>query len=243
MINVMKYVVKSKKLILMLVVLLGSVCFSGSAFATQIKTIEQAATFCSTLPGGTANISHGYCAFTAPNSTSPCVVGSVGSSPTFSATCQTRKLSEMVGYDDADLRASILSTGGESTQPSGSTGSECKPGVGSLTAQVFVPWYKYLGGEKVNGRCSPVFPKTAKGNYDVQKGLPLILIAVIELLLRISGLIAVGYGIYGAIRYIISQGQPDAIKGAKDTITNAIVGLIIVIISTAFVQFIGNAFK
>ncbi|MCA9301115.1 hypothetical protein H6801_04120 [Candidatus Nomurabacteria bacterium] len=123
-----------------------------------------------------------------------------------------------------------------------STGA-CRPGSGSLTSAVFVPWYKYLDGEVVDGKCTPAFPKTSKSNYDFGKGVPLILIAIIELLLRISGLIAIGFGIYGSIRYIMSQGQPESLKGAKATITNAIVGLVIVLVATGFVQFIGNVFK
>ncbi len=119
----------------------------------------------------------------------------------------------------------------------------CRPGSGSLASQVFVPWYKYLPGETVDGKCSPVFPKTSKTNYDLGKGVPLILMAIIELLLRISGLIAVGFIIFGSIQYITSQGSPDSLKGAKSTITNAIVGLVIAMVATGFVQFLGGVFQ
>ena len=73
--------------------------------------------------------------------------------------------------------------------------------------------------------------------------MPLILIAIIELLLKISGLIAVGFIIFGGIKYITSQGSPEGINGAKRTITNAIVGLIIALFASGLVQFIGNAVK
>lgn len=119
----------------------------------------------------------------------------------------------------------------------------CRPGSGSLASQVFVPWYKYLPGETVDGKCSPVFPKTSKTNYDLGKGIPLILMAIIELLLRISGLIAVGFIIFGSIQYITSQGSPDSLKGAKSTITNAIVGLVIAMVATGFIQFLGGVFQ
>ena len=123
------------------------------------------------------------------------------------------------------------------------TAGSCTPGGGGLATAIFVPWYKYLPGEQTEGKCSPVFPKSSKGNYDIAKGVPLILFAIIELLLRISGLIAVGYIIYGSIQYITSQGMPENLKGAKSTITNAITGLIVVMLATGLVQFIGNAFK
>jgi hypothetical protein len=122
--------------------------------------------------------------------------------------------------------------------------ASCNPGQGGLTQSIFVPWYKYLPTEQVNGKCTPIFPKNNnKASYDVQKGLPLILIAIIELLLKISGLIAVGFIIFGGIKYITSQGSPEGINGAKRTITNAIVGLIIALFASGLVQFIGNAVK
>lgn len=129
----------------------------------------------------------------------------------------------------------------EATEASSS--GACSPGSGSLASQVFVPWYKYLQGETVDGKCSPTFPKTPKNNYDLGKGVPLILMAIIELLLRIAGLIAVGFIIYGSIQYITSQGSPDSLKGAKSTITNAIVGLVIAMLATGFVQFLGGIFQ
>lgn len=67
--------------------------------------------------------------------------------------------------------------------------------------------------------------------------------AIIELLLRISGLIAVGFIIFGSIQYITSQGSPDSLKGAKSTITNAIVGLVIAMVATGFIQFLGGVFQ
>ena len=71
----------------------------------------------------------------------------------------------------------------------------------------------------------------------------IILMAIIELLLRISGLIAVGFIIFGSIQYITSQGSPDSLKGAKSTITNAIVGLVIAMVATGFIQFLGGVFQ
>lgn len=141
----------------------------------------------------------------------------------------------------------IAACGSHGYDGPGTTGGDftvgCKPGSGSLAQAVFVPWYKYLQGETVDGKCSPVFPKTSKENYDIGKGIPLILMAIIELLLRISGLIAIGFIIFGSIQYITSQGSPDSLKGAKSTITNAIVGLVVAMVATGFVQFLGGVFQ
>ncbi len=144
-------------------------------------------------------------------------------------------------YREYRAKQEVVDTN-EATATTAASGG-CSPGSGSLASLVFVPWYKYLPGESIEGKCSPVFPKTSKENYDIGKGVPLILIAIIELLVRLSGLIAVGYGIYGAIQYTMSQGQPESLKGAKSTITNALVGLIIVVMATGFIQFLGNAFQ
>ncbi|MEO5627557.1 MAG: hypothetical protein ABIQ89_01575 [Candidatus Saccharimonadales bacterium] len=100
----------------------------------------------------------------------------------------------------------------------------------------FPTWYKYLGSEKdALGKCTPQI----SGFNDAW----LIGLAFIEILLRFAGIAAVAYIIYGGIQYITSQGEPDRTKAAKDIITNAIIGLIIVIVATAAVSFIGNSLK
>jgi len=94
----------------------------------------------------------------------------------------------------------------------------------------FPTWYKYLHGETVAGKCSVVF------NFpgDISK----ILLAVVEIMLRIAALVAVGFIIYGGFRYILSQGEPDQTNAARDTIINALIGLVIVIIATTVVAFV-----
>lgn len=121
--------------------------------------------------------------------------------------------------------------------------------------EVFVPWYKYLPGDRSTGRCRPALPqksevirngngpnkdKTVTGT-DIGKSAVLILIAIIELLTRIAGLVAVGFIIYGAIQYITSQGEPEGLSNAKNTITNSIIGFVITVLAIAIVQFIGRA--
>jgi hypothetical protein len=72
--------------------------------------------------------------------------------------------------------------------------------------------------------------------------VPLVLLAVVDDLLRIGGLVAVGFIIYGAIQYVTSQGSPDQTSHAQRTIINAVVGLVISIIAVTVVSFIGNTF-
>lgn len=100
-----------------------------------------------------------------------------------------------------------------------------------------VPWYQYLDFN--NNTCDIknfyIFPGGGHSS-----SIPLILAAVVDDLLRIAGIIAVVFVIYGAIKYIASQGSPDAASNAQGTIINALVGLAISITGVALVNFIGT---
>lgn len=98
---------------------------------------------------------------------------------------------------------------------------------------VFDPWWKYLDVTRdTKGICHVVF--------DFPYDLTLVALAILDMLLRLAGLIAVGYVIYGGIQYITSQGEPEGIKNAQSTIMNALIGLVIAILAAAIVVFIGN---
>src|SRR6266540_1184100 len=105
------------------------------------------------------------------------------------------------------------------------------------------PWYKYLvasGRMSVNadtGICE------LNGGFQWQGGGDTVLIAmgVLDILLRVAALVAVGFIIYGSIQYVASDGDPGRTKEAQSTIINALVGLVIALIATATVSFIGRA--
>jgi hypothetical protein len=99
----------------------------------------------------------------------------------------------------------------------------------------FPHWYEYLDVAVQNGTCSVV-------NFDFPADLTLVALAIAEILLRLAGLVAVGFIIYGGIKYVISQGEPDGVQQAQNTVINACIGLVIAIFSTAIVAFIGNTF-
>lgn len=61
---------------------------------------------------------------------------------------------------------------------------------------------------------------------------------VINTILIVLGMIAVIMIVIGGIRYTTSNGDPGSIKGAKDTILYAVVGLVIAILSYAIVNFV-----
>jgi hypothetical protein len=66
---------------------------------------------------------------------------------------------------------------------------------------------------------------------------------IVNVMLFILGAIAVIMIIIGGIRYATSNGDAAAIKGAKDTILYAVIGLIVAILAYAIVNFVVGAFK
>ncbi len=68
-----------------------------------------------------------------------------------------------------------------------------------------------------------------------------IIIRIIEILLAIAGLIAVIFLIVGGFRYITAGGNEEASESAKKTITNAIIGIVIIILAFVIVRVISNA--
>lgn len=104
----------------------------------------------------------------------------------------------------------------------------------------FPKWYKYLEAveftDPVTNRvqCQP----TIKGINEIW----LIVAAVVEILLRVGALLAIGFIVYGGVTYVLSQGQPDKTKQSLKTIIDALVGLAISIIATALVTFVAGRF-
>jgi len=59
----------------------------------------------------------------------------------------------------------------------------------------------------------------------------------------IIGAISLIMILVGALRYVLSAGNPQATKEAKDTILYAVVGLVIVIVSLAIIHFVTGQFS
>jgi hypothetical protein len=113
-------------------------------------------------------------------------------------------------------------------------GLPCTPQGGSFLS--FPTWYHYLPGVyDTNGACAPQVGHLSD--------IWLIIAAVIEILLRIAALIAVGFVIYGGIQYATSQGNPDQTSQARTTIINAFIGLAITVIAATVVSFIAGSIK
>ena len=83
-----------------------------------------------------------------------------------------------------------------------------------------------------NGIC-----KTALGNLPTD--LSGLLTRVFSIALAIAGVVALGLIIASGYRLMISQGNPEQVKGAREQLTAAIVGLLFIIFSLVILQIIG----
>ena len=96
-------------------------------------------------------------------------------------------------------------------------------------------WYKYIVKNSSGGSCN--FENIKLWPPD---SLLLIGVAVLDMLLRVAGMVAFAFIVWGGIQYVISQGEPDKTRQALHTIINALVGMVIAILSVTIVAFIGN---
>lgn len=69
--------------------------------------------------------------------------------------------------------------------------------------------------------------------------LLLIILAVLDDLFKLAGILAVAFVVYAGFQFVLSQGSPDETAKARTTGINALVGLGISIIATWFVSFLG----
>ena len=113
-------------------------------------------------------------------------------------------------------------------------------GSGNCADQGFLglwPWYHYLQvSPDASGACS-VTNFTLLGSHS---SILLILLALVDDLLRIAGVLAVGFVIYAGVKYITSQGDPAETARAQSTLISSLAGLAIALVAVAVVSFIGN---
>jgi hypothetical protein len=102
-------------------------------------------------------------------------------------------------------------------------------------------WYEYLDiGPKNGDPCAIVGPVDTNGNLDWSLAGGRIALAIVDILLRLAGIIAVAFTIYGGVQYVMSEGDPEKAKKGRESVFNALIGLVVVLISTAAVNFIGG---
>jgi hypothetical protein len=116
-------------------------------------------------------------------------------------------------------------------------GAPCDPNTDNQPSNFFgfPHWWKYIskGSGDALGNCTPsvTFPG----------GLLPIGMAIIDILLYFAGIAAVVSIIYGGFGYMTAAGSTDKITSARKRIVNSLIGLVIVLIATGVVSFIGNS--
>ncbi len=98
----------------------------------------------------------------------------------------------------------------------------------------FPTWYKYLDKEPGTD-CNPQL----SGLSDIW----LIVLAVGEILLRLAILVAIAFVIIGGVKYTTSQGNPEKTGKAKNTVVDALIGMLLAIIATTVISFIAGRFQ
>lgn len=99
----------------------------------------------------------------------------------------------------------------------------------------FPAWYRGL----TDANCDIKSPTSAGG---LSTFIWTIVLNVIEVGLQLTGYISAGFIIRGGFKYMTSVGDPGELAKAKKIITDAIIGLIISLMSVAIVNLVAGAF-
>lgn len=75
----------------------------------------------------------------------------------------------------------------------------------------------------------------------LQTDLPKLLTQIFTIALTIAGIAALGLIIASGYRLMISQGNPEQVKGAREQLTAAIIGLLFIIFSLVILQVVGHS--
>lgn len=66
---------------------------------------------------------------------------------------------------------------------------------------------------------------------------------IINAMIFVIGIIAVIMIVVGGVRYVVSNGESAQVKAAKDTVTYAVIGLVVAILAFAIVNFVIDQFR
>lgn len=80
-----------------------------------------------------------------------------------------------------------------------------------------------------------------KAAENIPKNTNLNIVDVLNWVYAISGLVAAGFIVYGAINYALTQGDPGKVKQAGQTIAYAAIGLAVILLAAAITNFVASA--
>ncbi len=84
-----------------------------------------------------------------------------------------------------------------------------------------------------------LFPVPVNGNLSIQQ----IFVSVLNLVILIAAIIAILYLIWAGIKYITASTNEEEAKKARTAIYNAIIGIVVIILSYALIVWVGNLVK
>lgn len=115
---------------------------------------------------------------------------------------------------------------------------------GKETIVLGIPtWHKYLDETtEGDGSCSPTIRKVSGDGATEGIALAPIALAVIEGAVAVGAIVAFIMVLWGAFSFIISQGDSGSAASARKTVQNSMIGLVIMLLSTRVVAFIGGRF-
>lgn len=70
--------------------------------------------------------------------------------------------------------------------------------------------------------------------------LPMAVAGVVKILFMFLGAAGLIYLLWGSLRFVMSGGDPKAIASARGTMTYAVIGLIVILLSFAILNFLGE---
>jgi hypothetical protein len=105
-------------------------------------------------------------------------------------------------------------------------------------------WYSNVPSKEFSGcnlKCFNFFQASQPNDCgQTNSDIPGVLLAIIDDLLRIAGLVALGFVFVGAFQFVASRGNSEKTAQAQSTIINALTGLAVAVVAVALVSFLGN---
>ncbi len=125
--------------------------------------------------------------------------------------------------------------------PTAAFAADCS---GKNVILTFPAWYRNLAKPDGSG-CRIMSPTEVGGGsvganreeQQLTKFVWTIVLNIIDIMLQLVGYISAGFIIYGGFLFLTSGGAPDGAAKARRTILNAVIGLILAIMSGAIVNF------
>ena len=102
----------------------------------------------------------------------------------------------------------------------------------------FPTWYRGLGVEASSNGESCVVAQNLFKDKELAPIIFTIALNIIDIALRLAGLVAVGFVIWGGFHYTLAHGEPEQAKKAINIIRTALIGLVISMIATVVVSFL-----